>query len=71
MQKNPFVIASLPENPVTAPSDLEGTRIGRALELARRAAEALDRDAGRIADAPGANPAERRARLHLSLLGKA
>jgi len=31
MQKNPFVIASLPENPVNAPSDLEGKRIGMAL----------------------------------------
>ncbi|MER3388588.1 MAG: ABC transporter substrate-binding protein [Microcella sp.] len=31
MQKNPFVIASLPENPVTVPGDLEGKRIGMAL----------------------------------------
>ena len=31
MQKNPFVIASLPENPVNAPGDLEGKRIGMAL----------------------------------------
>ena len=31
MQKNPFVIASLPANPVNAPADLEGKRIGMAL----------------------------------------
>ena len=31
MQKNPFVIASLPANPVNLPSDLEGKRIGMAL----------------------------------------
>jgi ABC-type nitrate/sulfonate/bicarbonate transport system substrate-binding protein len=31
MQKNPFVIASLPENPVNVPSDMEGKRIGMAL----------------------------------------
>jgi NitT/TauT family transport system substrate-binding protein len=31
MQKNPFVIASLPGNPVNAPSDLAGKRIGMAL----------------------------------------
>ena len=31
MQKNPFVIASLPANPVTVPADLEGKRIGMAL----------------------------------------
>ncbi len=31
MQKNPFVIASLPENPVNLPGDLEGKRIGMAL----------------------------------------
>jgi len=31
MQKNPFVIASLPVNPVNVPSDLEGKRIGMAL----------------------------------------
>ncbi|MCF3972773.1 ABC transporter substrate-binding protein [Paracoccus salsus] len=31
MQKNPFVIASLPANPVAAPADLEGKRIGMAL----------------------------------------
>lgn len=31
MQKNPFVIASLPANPVNAPGDLEGKRIGMAL----------------------------------------
>jgi NitT/TauT family transport system substrate-binding protein len=31
MQKNPFVIASLPANPVRAPRDLEGKRIGMAL----------------------------------------
>ncbi|WBU56544.1 ABC transporter substrate-binding protein [Paracoccus sediminicola] len=31
MQKNPFVIASLPENPVNEPADLEGKRIGMAL----------------------------------------
>lgn len=31
MQKNPFVIASLPENPVNQPSDLVGKRIGMAL----------------------------------------
>ena len=31
MQKNPFVIASLPANPVEAPGDLEGKRIGMAL----------------------------------------
>ena len=31
MQKNPFAIASLPDNPVTAPGDLEGKRIGMAL----------------------------------------
>ena len=31
MQKNPFVIASLPENPVNEPGDLEGKRIGMAL----------------------------------------
>ncbi|MGI3170736.1 ABC transporter substrate-binding protein [Pseudooceanicola sp. C21-150M6] len=31
MQKNPFVIASLPDNPVNAPGDLEGKRIGMAL----------------------------------------
>ena len=31
MQKNPFVIASLPDNPVNAPADLEGKRIGMAL----------------------------------------
>jgi len=31
MQKNPFVIASLPANPVNVPGDLEGKRIGMAL----------------------------------------
>lgn len=31
MQKNPFVIASLPANPVGEPGDLEGKRIGMAL----------------------------------------
>lgn len=31
MQKNPFVIASLPDNPVHAPTDLAGRRIGMAL----------------------------------------
>jgi NitT/TauT family transport system substrate-binding protein len=31
MQKNPFVIASLPGNPVDSPSDLVGKRIGMAL----------------------------------------
>ncbi len=31
MQKNPFVITSLPENPVNEPGDLEGKRIGMAL----------------------------------------
>lgn len=31
MQKNPFVIASLPENPVEVPADLAGKRIGMAL----------------------------------------
>ncbi len=31
MQKNPFVIASLPANPVNSPSDLVGKRIGMAL----------------------------------------
>mgnify|MGYP000276350400 CR=1 FL=1 len=31
MQKNPFVIASLPGNPVEAPADLAGKRIGMAL----------------------------------------
>ena len=31
MQKNPFVIASLPGNPVNLPGDLEGKRIGMAL----------------------------------------
>jgi ABC-type nitrate/sulfonate/bicarbonate transport system substrate-binding protein len=31
MQKNPFVIASLPQNPVDVPADLEGKRIGMAL----------------------------------------
>ena len=31
MQKNPFVIASLPENPVNEPADLVGKRIGMAL----------------------------------------
>lgn len=31
MQKNPFVVASLPDNPVNAPADLEGKRIGMAL----------------------------------------
>ena len=31
MQKNPFVIASLPENPVDMPADLVGKRIGMAL----------------------------------------
>ena len=31
MQKNPFVIASLPGNPVEVPADLEGKRIGMAL----------------------------------------
>lgn len=31
MQKNPFAIASLAENPVNAPADLEGRRIGMAL----------------------------------------
>ena len=31
MQKNPFVIASLPANPVKAPGDLEGKRIGMAI----------------------------------------
>jgi NitT/TauT family transport system substrate-binding protein len=31
MQKNPFVIASLPDNPVNQPSDLVGKRIGMAL----------------------------------------
>lgn len=31
MQKNPFVIASLPDNPVHAPADLAGRRIGMAL----------------------------------------
>jgi len=31
MQKNPFVIASLPANPVNVPGDLEGQRIGMAL----------------------------------------
>lgn len=31
MQKNPFVVASLPGNPVNAPSDLVGKRIGMAL----------------------------------------
>ncbi|MGR3494039.1 ABC transporter substrate-binding protein [Citreimonas sp.] len=31
MQKNPFVIASLPENPVNVPADIEGKRIGMAL----------------------------------------
>lgn len=31
MQKNPFAIASLPENPVAEPADLAGKRIGMAL----------------------------------------
>lgn len=31
MQKNPFVIASLPENPVNLPADLAGRKIGMAL----------------------------------------
>jgi ABC-type nitrate/sulfonate/bicarbonate transport system substrate-binding protein len=31
MQKNPFVIASLPANPIRKPADLEGKRIGMAL----------------------------------------
>lgn len=31
MQKNPFVIASLPANPVNSPADLAGKRIGMAL----------------------------------------
>ncbi len=31
MQKNPFAIASLPDNPVNEPSDLVGKRIGMAL----------------------------------------
>jgi NitT/TauT family transport system substrate-binding protein len=31
MQKNPFVIASLPANPVNSPADLVGKRIGMAL----------------------------------------
>lgn len=31
MQKNPFAIASLPENPVNSPSDLLGKRIGMAV----------------------------------------
>ena len=31
MQKNPFVIASLPANPVRVPADLQGKRIGMAL----------------------------------------
>lgn len=31
MQKNPFVIASLPANPVNTPADLAGKRIGMAL----------------------------------------
>ena len=31
MQKNPFAIASLPDNPVNAPADLMGKRIGMAL----------------------------------------
>lgn len=31
MQKNPFAIASLPTNPVNAPADLAGKRIGMAL----------------------------------------
>ncbi len=31
MQKNPFVITSLPANPVNEPADLEGKRIGMAL----------------------------------------
>ena len=31
MQKNPFVIASLPANPVNVPADLTGKRIGMAL----------------------------------------
>ncbi|MEO1789845.1 MAG: ABC transporter substrate-binding protein [Pseudomonadota bacterium] len=31
MQKNPFVVASLPANPVNAPADLVGKRIGMAL----------------------------------------
>lgn len=31
MQKNPFVIASLPERPVNEPGDMEGMRIGMAL----------------------------------------
>lgn len=31
MQKNPFVIASLPERPVNQPGDMEGLRIGMAL----------------------------------------
>jgi NitT/TauT family transport system substrate-binding protein len=31
MQKNPFVVASLPANPVNVPADLEGKRIGMAL----------------------------------------
>ena len=31
MQKNPFVIASLPDNPVKTPADLPGKRIGMAI----------------------------------------
>ena len=31
MQKNPFVITSLPANPVNAPADMEGKRLGMAL----------------------------------------
>lgn len=31
MQKNPFAIASLPKNPVNAPADLSGKKIGMAL----------------------------------------
>ena len=31
MQKNPFVIASLPENPIDTPADLPGKRIGMAV----------------------------------------
>ncbi|MEM7693268.1 MAG: ABC transporter substrate-binding protein [Pseudomonadota bacterium] len=31
MQKNPFVITSLPDNPVNVPKDMEGKRIGMAL----------------------------------------
>ena len=45
-------------------------RAERFLDVLSDAAGRLDREVHRSQEVPGANPAERRARLHLSLVGR-